>query len=314
MARLIVGFDSAWSRRKAGAVVGALVDDHGDICTLGEPALASFHQATEIIGEWQLAHTPSSTLVLLEQPTIVTNDTGQRCVERIVCSAVGRRRGGMQPANTGRDDMFGAAAPLWTFLADIGGLTDPFAEPPSTQVIETYPVLAMIALGWTLSDSERPTGRLPKYNPERKTFATADWAHVCRTTAAHFAETGAPEMAGWAAAAASDPKPTKQDQDRLDAYICLLVALHLARGGDALFVGCPTNGYIVVPGSDSLRSELVARCLELRLDPAAWLRSFPLAAGGATVSGASASRSRVSRHRECKTQQAGARRVARGRQ
>jgi hypothetical protein len=46
-------------------------------------------------------------------------------------------------------------------------------------VFETYPVLAMIALGWTLPDS-RPTGRLPKYNPQRRqTFSTDDWRHVC---------------------------------------------------------------------------------------------------------------------------------------
>ena len=36
----------------------------------------------------------------------------------------------------------------------------------------TNPVLAIIALDWTLADEERPAGRLPKYNPDRrKTFA-----------------------------------------------------------------------------------------------------------------------------------------------
>jgi hypothetical protein len=47
-------------------------------------------------------------------------------------------------------------------------------------VIETYPVLTMIALGWTIPDSDgRLTGRLPKYNPGRKkTFSIKDWQHV----------------------------------------------------------------------------------------------------------------------------------------
>ena len=65
-------------------------------------------------------------------------------------------------------------------------------------------VLAIIALGWTLPDKERPAGRLPKYNPERrKTFAMADWTYVCRTTSMRFAAEGAPELAAWAEVAAN---------------------------------------------------------------------------------------------------------------
>jgi predicted RNase H-like nuclease len=223
----------------------------------------------------QLVHGPSSTLVLLDQPTIVTNETGQRPVERIVCSVVSRRRGGMQPANRGRGDMFGAEAPVWEFLTRTGAVVDPFADSASIQVFETYPVLAMIALGWTLADSARPADRLPKYNPgRRRTFSIADWAHVCRTTAAGLAAAGAPELAGWAATAANCTKPTKSRQDQLDACICFLVALHLARGDDGLLVGCRNTGYIVVPWSDPLRSELAARCLELKLDPDDWVQPF----------------------------------------
>jgi hypothetical protein len=97
----------------------------------------------------------------------------------------------------------------------------------------------MIALGWTLPDSQRATGRLSKYNPERrKTFAIADWVRVCRATGAKLAAEGAMELTAWTEAAASKPKPTKNDQDRLDACLCLVAALHLAKGRDALFVGC----------------------------------------------------------------------------
>jgi hypothetical protein len=53
----------------------------------------------------------------------------------------------------------------------------------NTQRIETYPELAMIAIGWTLPDPSpypRPTGRMPKCNPDRrKTFSLPDWQHVC---------------------------------------------------------------------------------------------------------------------------------------
>jgi predicted RNase H-like nuclease len=98
MSALLVGFDSAWTRKKAGAVAGALLDDAGAVRELGAPRLVRFEEATSVIAGWQTEHRPSSTLVLIDQPTIVENQTGQRQVERIVCSVVSRRRGGMQPA------------------------------------------------------------------------------------------------------------------------------------------------------------------------------------------------------------------------
>jgi predicted RNase H-like nuclease len=284
MTALLVGFDSAWTRMNVGAIVGAVLHDDGNITELGLPRLVQYENAAGIIRQWQATHHPSSTLVLLDQPTIVVNEVGQRPVEQIVCPSVSRRRGGMQPANRGRTDMFGQDAPVWEFLAGFGGAADPFGEAPATRVFETYPVLTMIALGWTLPDAERPAGRLPKYNPERrKTFAIADWAHVCRTVSTKLAADGAAELAAWAETAATNPKPTKRDQDRLDACICLVSALHLAKRRDALFVGCCSTGYIVVPDSDLLRNELEQRCVELGPQPASWVRVFRLRAGASTA-------------------------------
>jgi hypothetical protein len=143
-------------------------------------------------------------------------------------------------------------------------------------------VLAIIARGWTLTDDERPAGRLPKYNPERRrTFAISDWAHVCRTTSTRLAAEGAPESAAWAEIAATKTKPTKSDQDQIDACICLVSALHLAKGREALFVGCCSTGYIVVPDSEMLRSELEHRCMELWRESATWVRVYRLPAVGA---------------------------------
>src|SRR5437016_5909251 len=73
-----------------------------------------------------------------------------------------RRYGGMQPANTSRERMFGMAAPVWSFLNRFGGPADPLGPVADTRVFETYPVLAMTALLWTLPDT-RAAGRLPKY-------------------------------------------------------------------------------------------------------------------------------------------------------
>ena len=190
----------------------------------------------------------------------------------------------MQPANRERIDMFGPVAPVWEFLAGFGGAADPFDDAQSTRVLETYPVLAIIALGWTLANEERPSGRLPKYNPDRRrTFALSDWAHVCRSTSARLAADGAPESAAWAETAATKTKPTKSDQDQLDACICLVAALHLAKRRDALFVGCSATGYIVVPDSEMLRNELERRCVELGRESASWVRVFRLPAAAAAA-------------------------------
>lgn len=284
MTTLLVGFDSAWTRMNVGAIVGTVLQDDGNVTELGLPRLVQYEKAAEIIRQWQATHNASSTLVLLDQPTIVVNEVRQRPVEQIVCPSVSRRRGGMQPGNRAREDMFGAAAPVWEFLAGFGGAADPFGEAPSTTVLETYPVLAMIALGWTLPDAERPAGRLPKYNPERrKTFAIADWVHVCRRVSTKLAADGAAELASWAETAATNPKPTKRDQDRLDACICLVSALHVAKRRDALFVACCSTGYIVVPDSDLLRNELEQRCVELGHEAASWVRVFRLCAGASML-------------------------------
>ncbi|HYE85344.1 MAG TPA: DUF429 domain-containing protein, partial [Vicinamibacterales bacterium] len=231
---------------------------------------------------WIAAHVPSSTLVLLDQPTIVENDVGQRPVERIACAPVGRRRGGMQPANKGRADMFGTDAPVWSFLRRFGGAADPFGPATETRVLETYPVLAMISLSWVLPDSERPAGRLPKYNPERrKTFAIADWAYVCGAVARRLLAEGMPELAAWADIVGRHSKPKKNDQDRLDACVCLIVASHLAKRRDFLIVGNRATGYIVVPDSQALRDELSARCEELTQVVSDWVRVVQLDNGSA---------------------------------
>lgn len=174
MNTLLIGFDSAWTAAKCGAIVGAFCSDDG-IRDLGPPQTVDYEQASDVILKWQAELRPTSTIVLLDQPTIVRNDNGQRPVENIVGSAVSRRYGGVQPASIKRTDMFGRDAPVWPFLEQFGGAADPL-DPASvsSQVFETYPVLAMIALGWTLPDS-RATGRLPKYNPgRRKTFSLSD--------------------------------------------------------------------------------------------------------------------------------------------
>jgi predicted RNase H-like nuclease len=133
-------------------------------------------------------------------------------------------------------------------------------------------------LGWTLPDT-RATGRLPKYNPQRKkTFSISDWRYVCGLASDVYRERELMEIVRWLNNVARNASPRKSDQDGLDACLCLLVALYLAERKDCLMVGDRQTGYMVVPYGARLRAELDARCNRTGRVPSEWVRTFRLAA------------------------------------
>ena len=277
MTILIVGFDSAWTPTKTGALSGVFQLDDGTFQEIGPPRNADYCEATEIIRLWQAEKTPTVTIIMLDQPTIVNNAAGQRPVENLVGAPVGLRYGGVQPANTTKKEMFGKDAPVWRFLTQFGGAANPLTPLADTRVFETYPVLAMIALGWTLPDV-RAAGRLPKYNPDRKrTFSMTDWRHVCRLASSMFQERGLKEIVACLDRAARNTFPRKNEQDALDACVCLLVALHFAERKDCLMVGDLQTGYMVVPYCAGLHAELETRCCKTGRVPSQLVRVFQMA-------------------------------------
>jgi predicted RNase H-like nuclease len=274
MTDLLVGFDSAWTAANSGALIGLVREDDGSFKELGLPEIVNYCQAEKRILEWQVREKPATTLVLLDQPTIVKNTAGQRPVENLVATPVSRRYGGVQPASTSRTDMFGSDAPVWRFLTTFGGPAHPLRPIPGTQVIETYPVLAMIALGWMLPD-ERPGGRLPKYNPaNKKQFRLSDWQYVCRQVSNTLGQRNLPKLTEWLDDALQNMAPRKSDQDKLDACLCLVVALHMTELGECLMVGDQDTGYIVVPNGTDLFDELLVRCEKTGRTPEQWVRIF----------------------------------------
>ena len=280
MNTLLVGFDSAWTAANQGAVVGVIRNDNGGFQTLGLPFVANFDAAERAIEAWQAEHIIERTIVLIDQPTIVREATGQRPVENIVASPVSRRFGGMQPANTGRRGMFDEGAPIWPFLDRFGGPADILSRSRHTEIFETYPVLTIIARGWILPDERRISGRLPKYNPVRRaTFSTDDWAYLCGKLSGFFRDCEVVAIADWLDSIQSMKMPLKADQDRLDACLCLLVAMELAEGKNCLVVGEQTTGYIVTSASELIVSELIQRCIQTERDPAKWIHSLTLQNG-----------------------------------
>jgi predicted RNase H-like nuclease len=118
---------------------------------------------------------------------------------------------------------------------------------------------------------------MPKYNPgRRETFSLPDWRYVCGRASDEFRDRELKGIVQWINDAGQLSKPRKEDQDRLDACLCLLVALHLTEGKESLMVGDLRSGYIVVPYSAELHGELAARCEETGRLQTEWLRVFCL--------------------------------------
>jgi predicted RNase H-like nuclease len=276
MGKLLIGFDSAWTAANQGAVVGVIQHDNGEFQPLGLPIVASFAAAEQAILTWQAEYAVERTIILIDQPTIVRNASGQRPVEHIVASLVGRRYGGMQPANTGRLGMF-HGAPIWPFLDRFGGPSDLLSCSRHTEIFETYPVLTIIAQGWIQSDDLRPCGKLPKYNPiRRSTFRIDDWAYLCGKLSGFFRERGVAEVADWIESIRHLQSPRKSDQDGLDACLCLLVAMDMAVGRCCMVTGQQESGYIVTSASEIIEIELTQRCIQTERDPTKWISSLHL--------------------------------------
>jgi predicted RNase H-like nuclease len=252
-----VGFDSAWTDnpRAPGAIAAVCFGDQGQ-CRFHPPRLVSFDQARAFI---EAVRDPVGvTLVALDQPTIVPNAAGMRPVERAAASLISWLGGGVQPSNTGRVGMFCAKSPVWRFLSTLSAVEDPEAARGATQgifVMEVFPAIA-------LASFERAFfGRLagPRYNPaRRKTFRPDHWAQVAQAAAAQAEASGCAELAAWCREAAGVGKPTKADQDRLDAALCVLIALHWRRSprDASLLLGDLRTGYMVLPASAEVRTRL----------------------------------------------------------
>lgn len=252
-----IGFDSAWTDnpRAPGAIAALSVLD-GRSDEFQPPRLASFRQALDFIRSLQSQS--GVTLVALDQPTIVPNGSRMRPVERTAASLVSWMGGGVQPANRGRRGMFCDASPIWRFLDELAADENP--EDARTarsglHIIEVFPALALPSLDL------RFFGRLkaPRYNPSRrKTFRLDDWRMVAYAAERRFGELGLLGPAAWCREASSLSSPRKADQDRLDAMLCLYIAIHwrLARRSASIVLGDIKNGYMVLPAEQPVRERL----------------------------------------------------------
>ncbi len=261
---LLVGFDSAWTdnQHNPGAIA-ACVLEHGRCVAFHPPRLATFADAARLVAD--LSADAGLLLLAIDQPTVVPNDTGARPVDRVAASLLGRLRGGVQPARRGgaAAPMFGDAAPIWRFLDALGAAQDPLAArhaPSGRFVMEVFPALALPELVpaiWARRQAAR-------YNPARR-FLPADWPLVAHGIARTARALPAGPLAAWADAAATLDRPRKPDQDRLDAAICLLLALAWRHGPPAatLQIGDARTGLLATIATGEVRDTLTAAATRL---------------------------------------------------
>lgn len=254
----IIGFDSAWADKVPGAICSVAYDRHGK-ATFKPPQLASFAQALEFIEEVRQGY--SFCLVALDQPTIVSNETRSRPVERVAGSVVGYVGGGVQSSNRchpHKIGLFGDDAPIWSFKQRLGAKEDPIASRSSQSglfLIEVFPALALPGLHAPFAQKKGA----PKYNPgNKKKFKFDDWESVTNVIANSASQLGVAELSTWASEFYKNQSPKKADQDCLDAAVCAVVGLiwRACDGNDSAMIGDTKAGYMVTPVSQATQLKL----------------------------------------------------------
>lgn len=262
-----VGFDFAWTDSLSHP--GAICSIHYDgerFSDFREPILVRFAEALEFIRAIDKPY--HLTLVAIDQPTIVHNDAGMRQCERVAASPVSWLGGGVQPANRSKVGMFDDGAPIWSFLRGLSAVEDP--ERARTVEIglyamESFPALALAALHGDFCGRMRG----PRYNPaRRKTFCQKDWDKVVAVVTAEALEFGCGSFDSWCATFKEIGTPRKCNQDKLDAVICLLIAIRwrLRPRETSVMIGDLDTGYIVAPVNSEIRQRLLSKAKKLSVE------------------------------------------------
>lgn len=251
---VFVGFDSAWADNpKQPGAISLLKFVDGRPSEFIEPRLASFAEAAGLI-EAEVED-GDFCLIAIDQPTLVPNSSSCRPVERVAASLISKLKGGVQPANRSKAGMFGDEAPIWSFLKRIGAVENPGSAREASQgrfLIEVFPALALPALIDELVDR----GRGAKYNPaNRRPFCHEDWKLISHAVANGARRYGAEPLAVWAGDQVGRTGLRKSDQDKLDAAICVLIAIMWRRAAlnEMMVIGDRASGYMVSPVSSRTR-------------------------------------------------------------
>jgi predicted RNase H-like nuclease len=258
MKEFFIGFDSAWGGRELGAVSAVLFEDGIETKFL-EPLSAGFDRACNFM----LKHCTDDrvSVIAIDQPLIVNSETGYRPVEHVAQALLGPLGGRVLPGS-GHDcpSFFGDGAPIWRFLNKLGAMQDPMQARTAKLgkfVMEVFPALSIPSMAPSFLNRDR--GKVPKYNPGKENFQQRDWAQLIFELYKLSEETGCGGARRWFGSIDKGICPSKSDQDRLDAVICMLIAvawrkLPMQR---LLMIGDTLTGYIITVAIGKAREALI---------------------------------------------------------
>lgn len=184
---------------------------------------------------------------------------------RPVEKVAGALKTGVQPAYLGKE-LWRREAPIWTFLDNLCPNEDPRrarSDADGLHVIEVFPGLALPALVGALAHTTKSKDL--RYNPRGRNFAVEDWDLVTNAVRTQAKRAGLTPFADWARPMCGldgSQKPSKADQDGLDAVICLLVARKWQRGDEDTHVLGDWRGHIVTPLSEEGRRKIEESAIE----------------------------------------------------
>jgi predicted RNase H-like nuclease len=271
-----IGFDSAWTDNgKAPGAICAVGIEGSRTVSWYPPQLAGFKDALAFIRD---VRSPDGvTLIALDQPTLVPNSESMRPVERAAASVVSWLGGDVQAAHSGKLGMFCPNSPIWPFLKAVNAIEDPESARTATEgtfLMEVFPALALPSLDETFAMRMGA----PKYNPaNRRQYKRADWNRVAAAVATEAEELGCPELAAWCREAREMTIPRKADQDKMDAGICLAIALRwrLRPRKVSILMGDLVTGYMVTPASATMRERLTTAAAKKGGVPVDGIRALP---------------------------------------
>lgn len=244
--RSLIGIDLAWSPRNPTGVAALAPSGRG----LAVMASRIVHRDDEILA-FVAAHLAPTSVVMIDAPLVVPNDTGMRACDRLTHVEFGRAQAGAYPANRIHMGRLNGGTPrgeeIARRLATLGFPWPPGDLPKAGAhrghwVFECYPHPAQVVLfglGATL-----------KYKKKRQSWPAARAAF--QRYLAHVEALRQPRLLLDPALSASlDPgcrvgRAYKEREDRLDAIFCAYLGA-LALDGRLRMLGRPAEGGIVVP-------------------------------------------------------------------
>ena len=272
--QIITGFDSAWTdkQNQPGAIASIVQYKNGE-CRWMEPRLATFSQAKTII--CTLSVQSPFHFVVIDQPIVVPNKDGSRPVDKIAASLISKLKGGVQPANRSKKNMFGDKAPIWKLLRNIPHKQLPWQAHKEVQInqdsvsqkiiAEVFPALALPGL----IPSFFARGKCAKYNPaNKKNFNIEDWVLICEFIESYAKQNKIKGLSEWARSTKRINSPTKSDQDKLDGAICALIGYQWYQKGTKtnMIIGDVKTGYIITPVTPEV-SDILTQSAKLRRVP-----------------------------------------------